>query len=381
MSLIQAQNISRPARIRESNAEEVSEEQARYLLDLISGTREFACSTLSGRGRTLYLPEPDLDLPALKVKGAGGLQSSSGEGLEFYSPQPNEHFVPEIKHIGLTPDLTFFHNHSKPKAYNSLRVEAAEMEFVAQTRLHISTIGFNALLWGEFLDERQNKEVDANGYRTGFSVMRHDVLYRPLSTILTNYGDSESSLRVRKCHDTLDNDELDTHYDLVQRIGRIKRKMATHAGLGRHSSTADNFLYNQKSDHLVVSDTDTVVDYRTMETPMAYGSQFLRDAVCDLAKRVAELNFIQHSTAASAIVKEVALSFLTGLFDDSVRQEDIRLAVEELGIEHEKNFREMKPEMFRAVYRLLLKSELRDVFTVQRIDSDTFYERAKDFFR
>lgn len=381
IACLEAKNVARSARIREANSAKLSAEQQQYLLEIVDGTRSFLCSTLSGRGRTLYVPGSDFGIPTLKMKGAGGLERATDESLRFHSPQPNELFTPEITHVGLTPSLTFFENQAKPKAYNSLRIEAARMEFRAQMRLHKNLIGFDGLIWGEFLSEQDIPEVDANGYGTGFSIMEHDLAYRPLSTILTHYGDSQDSLRVHKSHDTLDAVELDTHFGFVERIGAIKRSMAMNAELGSHSSTADNFLYNKEEDRLLITDTDTVVDYREMESPFARGSQFLRDSVSDLSKRISEMHFIKHTDAVTKIVREVALAFLHGLFGDSVTPADVRDAVSDLGIESTKNFRDMHPELYRAIYRLLVKSELRDVFEVQTIDPDILYERARSFFR
>lgn len=388
MELIKAKNSPRPANIGEINAEKLSPDEERHLLEIVNGTREFTCSVLSGRGRSLYLPKR-------KIKGAGGLESTARDGLVFYSPQPDAPFTPAIKHISLTPNLRFSNADARPKAFNSLRLEAAQMEFRAQTRLRVHEIGFDGLCWGNFLDEDGSNEVDLNGYETGFSVTEHDPDYIPLNRILTRYYCEESSLGARKHQDILSDEEVDRHFNFVERVGRLKRKMAVDAELAQHSSTLDNFLYSEEADDLLVTDTDTVADYREMEE-FERGSQFLRDSVSDFLKRISELQFVKFSEKVVLITETVAFQFLKGLFGDSVGANEIHATVQELdipnyvrrrtsgksssGILGGISYKDMRPEIFGAIYRLMLKSDFPDNFPIHKIDPKVLYERAETFF-
>lgn len=398
MDLLKIKNTPRPSIIIGVNREKVSPDLERELLACVNGTRELVCTVASGPGRSIYAPPTQDGLPGIKMKGAGGLKRRSRSSLGFYSPQPGTSYSSEVSHMALDPALNFVLVQSRPKALNSLLAKGARMEYVAQTRLHEHDIGFDGLCWGEFLGENGEGERDVNGYQTGFIISEHDLSYEPLSRVLAHEVDGNGHLGERLHHDTLKPEKLDLHFGIVRRLGEVKKRMSLDAELARHSSTLSNFLYSVERDHLIVTDTDTLLDCREMN-PEARGSQFLRDSVSDLMKRIKELQFADHSEKTPLIIRQVIVEFLTGLFGDSVKKEAINAAVDELNIPTRIQkvasslkasktsanisgwiyFGHMFPEVYRAVYRLLLKSDLPDKLPIQRIDPDILHQRARTF--
>lgn len=384
MKRLEGQNSPQAVCLKEMNPKKISEHEAALLLELVNGTRSFVCSTVSGAGRSLYLP-PFAEIPfALKIKGGGGLRTKA-KGLEFYSPCHETAFGGTVNHVSLTPSLEFRAVSSKPKALNSLRAQGAQMEFTAQSRLHEKDLGFDGICWGEF----ETKDLYENP--TGFCISEHDPSYVPLENILKYQEPDRPGYKKLLRHDLLPEADRDFHLHMVERLGAVKRKMAQQAEIGRHSSTLGNFLYSPEKDHLQVTDTDTTVDYRALATD-AHGSQFLRDSVSDTMKRVEELRFSSGSATSAEIAENVLHKFLVGLFADSVKPVEIRRAIMSLGIKERVGaittpdlsgwtyFGGMAADLYQALYALFLKSDLTDLFLIKKIDPEVLGNRAKKFY-
>ena len=329
MNSLLVKNSPRKAVMRDTNTKKVSKRCSENFLGCIDGSRSFTCSTTSGPGRSLYIPSGQADLLESKIKG-GGLRKKK-KGVVFYSPRHDKSYSSRQSHTGIEADLTFSRTTSNPKSENSLLASGAKMEFIAQTRLHKSNIGFDGLCWGEYLDENEEVEIDVNGFRTGFVVSEFDSGFTPLNQTLM-YNAVENGLPGdRMYHDKLEESQVEKHLELVRRIGHTKRRMALIAELGRHSSTLANFLYCVSRDILYVTDTDTLVDYRSIDGH-ARGAQFLRDGVSDLSKRIAELQFSTVSEKTTHLIEKSVRSFLFGIFDDDLDESDVDEAIAKLNV-------------------------------------------------
>ncbi|MFN8392909.1 MAG: hypothetical protein U0136_21630 [Bdellovibrionota bacterium] len=314
------------------------------LRDLAEGRLLFPCVEPRS-GRTLYAELSDFwPVEGLKMKGAAGLVYHEGR---FYceAPRPHEAYgVDRELHLAVGTNLDVQIASSKRKAVNSLRRDSANCEFDCQMALAQLGIGFPGLLAGEFIKPLTGEpERDFDGSPTGAVFVASDPGFVPLGNYAAfRFYQLEPGVAVRKptrgpCREFTSGDEM-IRYALgfIRRIGELKARCELEAGVGRHACHLGNLLYNESSDRLLITDTDSCVLIRELPLP-ARGPQVLRDLVSDLFRTIKDFMLYTWSDPTLDGMRSgdylPVHSYLDGYFAERAKPSTIRFHADRLHAE------------------------------------------------